>query len=73
MLVLTRIVGEQIVIAGNIRIKVVAVNHNRVRLGITAPNDVTIDREEIHELREPQGAMQLETPTAGRLDSAPGR
>jgi carbon storage regulator len=51
MLVLSRKIGEEIIIAGNIRVKVVAVNGNRVRLGIVAPEDVTVDREEIHRQR----------------------
>ncbi|MGL6073384.1 MAG: carbon storage regulator [Fimbriiglobus sp.] len=48
MLVLTRKPGEQIIIAGNIRISVVNIGNGRVKLGIVAPEDVTIDREEIH-------------------------
>jgi carbon storage regulator len=51
MLVLTRRIGEEIVIADNIRVKVVAVHGNRVRLGIVAPQDVTVHREEIHRQR----------------------
>ena len=51
MLVLTRRLGEEIVIAGNIRINVVAVHGDRVRLGISAPDSVTVDRQEIHERR----------------------
>jgi carbon storage regulator len=51
MLVLTRRIGEEIVIADNIRVKVVAVHGNRVRLGIVAPQEVTVHREEIHRQR----------------------
>lgn len=47
MLVLTRRVGEQIVIAGDICIAVVAVNGRKVRLGITAPSSVPVARLEI--------------------------
>ena len=49
MLVLSRKVGEQIVIAGDICVTVVAVQGNRVRLGITAPASTRVDRSEIHE------------------------
>jgi carbon storage regulator len=52
MLVLTRRTGEEIMIAGNIRVTVVAVQGDKVRLGVTAPKDVTIDRREIHERRQ---------------------
>ncbi len=47
MLVLTRRIGEDIVIAGNIRVTVVAVNGRKVRLGITAPSSVPVARLEL--------------------------
>ena len=49
MLVLSRKVGEKVVIAGDICVTVVAVQGNRVRLGITAPASTRVDRSEIHE------------------------
>lgn len=51
MLVLTRRVGEKIVIDGRIEIIVLAADHGRSRLGIVAPDDVRVDRFEIHERR----------------------
>jgi carbon storage regulator len=51
MLVLTRRLGEEIVIDGNIRVNIVAVNGDRVRIGIEAPATVTVDRKEVHERR----------------------
>jgi len=48
MLVLTRKVGEEIVIDGHIRVTVLAVQGGRVRIGVTAPPEVRIDREEVH-------------------------
>jgi carbon storage regulator len=47
MLVLTRRVGEEIVIAGNIRVKVVAVRGRTIRLGVTAPSSVPVVRQEV--------------------------
>jgi carbon storage regulator len=47
MLVLTRRTGEEIAIAGNIRVTVVAVKGNQVRLGITAPSTVPVFRREL--------------------------
>ena len=47
MLVLTRRVGEEIVIGGNIRVTVVAVKGNHVRLRITAPSSVAVARQEL--------------------------
>lgn len=46
MLVLSRRPGEEVVI-GNIRLTVVAMRGNQVRLGFTAPPDVFIQREEL--------------------------
>ena len=52
MLVLTRWTDEAIVIGGNIVVRVVKVSGGgRVKLGVSAPEGVRIDREEIHELR----------------------
>ena len=51
MLVLTRSVGEKIVIDGNIQVTVVAVNGNKVRIGIEAPAYVRVDRQEVHQRR----------------------
>jgi carbon storage regulator len=47
MLVLSRRIGEEMLIAGNIRLKVVAVKGNQVRLGITAPSSVSVVRREL--------------------------
>ena len=47
MLVLTRKVGEEIVINDNIRVTVLAIRGNQVRIGIQAPADVSIFREEL--------------------------
>ena len=52
MLVLTRRLGESIVINGNIRICVQDVKGDRIRLGIEAPLQVLVDREEVHERRK---------------------
>ena len=49
MLVLSRRVGEEIVIGDGIRVTVVAVQGDRVRLGVTAPNDVRVDRLEVRQ------------------------
>jgi carbon storage regulator len=51
MLVLTRRLGETIVIDGDISVTVVAVKGDRVRIGVTAPRDMTVDRQEVHERR----------------------
>jgi carbon storage regulator CsrA len=59
MLVLTRKIGERIVIGDNIYLCVVEVNNNKVRLGIEAPASVPINRLEVH-LRGPE-RVEVET------------
>jgi carbon storage regulator len=54
MLVLSRKVDEAIVIAGRVRVVVAEVRGQRVRLGVQAPRDVTVDREEIFVLKNGQ-------------------
>jgi carbon storage regulator len=58
MLVLTRRIGEEIIIDGCIRVTITAVKGDKVRIGITAPLEIRVDREEIHrrmqEFDEPQ-------------------
>ncbi len=63
MLVLTRRTSERIVIGtgpGAITIKVVEIDRGKVRLGITAPEDVPVHREEIY--RQIHGAPDQERP-----------
>jgi carbon storage regulator len=48
MLVLSRKVDEAIVIAGQVRVVVAKLKGTTVRLGVQAPRDVTVDREEVH-------------------------
>jgi carbon storage regulator len=47
MLVLTRRIGEEIVMADQIRLTILAVKGQRVRLGITAPRSVSVARAEL--------------------------
>lgn len=47
MLVLRRKIGESIILDGVISVSVLAVEGERVKIGITAPQDVTIVREEL--------------------------
>jgi carbon storage regulator len=51
MLVLSRKIGEEIIIGDNIRITVISVRGDQVRFGIDAPKSVTVDRAEVHQRR----------------------
>jgi carbon storage regulator len=49
MLILTRRVGETLMIGDNVSVTVLRVKGNQVRLGVNAPRDVSVHREEIFE------------------------
>jgi carbon storage regulator len=56
MLVLTRKVGEEIVIGDHIRITIVAVCGRQARVGVSAPPEVPVRRDELPPLRPAPGA-----------------
>ncbi len=59
MLVLTRRLSQEIVIDDNIRITIVAVSGNTVRIGITAPQAVRVDRKELRDRIEGKADLPL--------------
>lgn len=59
MLILTRRLGESLVIGDDVSVTVLGVKGNQVRLGIDAPRDVTVHREEIYRrLAEEEGERE---------------
>ena len=54
MLVLTRKVGSSILIDGQIKIQVVQIKGRQVRLGISAPKETKVHREEIQQKSVPE-------------------
>lgn len=75
MLVLTRKSDESIIIDGEIRVTVLGISGNKVRIGIEAPNDVPIRRQEIIDAMaaEPTRSIVRQipmTPESGRVLAA---
>ena len=49
MLILTRRVGETVMIGDKVTVTVLSVNGNQVRIGVSAPKDIEVHREEVYE------------------------
>jgi carbon storage regulator len=70
MLVLTRRQGESIIIGDGIKLTVVSVGPGRVKIGITAPPNVRIDREEIHtRIQQEQSQQEIGTDVLAAVSS----
>jgi len=72
MLILTRRVGETVMIGNEVTVTVLGVKGNQVRIGVNAPKDVAVHREEIYERikREVDQDSQSGAPIARVVDDA---
>ncbi len=48
MLILTRRVGESVMIGDDVKISVLGIKGNQIRLGVAAPREISVHREEIY-------------------------
>ena len=78
MLILSRRIDEKLIIGENVTVTILAVKGNQVRIGIDAPRDVRVDREEVHQriLEEEESLrmdQQARVVTASGTAPAPSR
>jgi len=60
MLILTRRVGETLMVGDEVTVTVLGVKGNQVRIGVNAPKEVAVHREEIYDrIRQEQGDVAI--------------
>jgi carbon storage regulator len=64
MLILTRRIGEKLIVGGNVTVTILSIRGNQIRMGIDAPREVKVHREEIYKKIQAEQAEQAERKTS---------
>jgi carbon storage regulator len=67
MLILTRRIGESLQIGDNIKLTVLSIRGNQVQVGVEAPPEVPVHREEVYERIQRERDMSGQPPVARRI------
>jgi len=70
MLILTRRVGETLMIGDEVTVTVLGVRGNQIRIGVDAPKDVAVHREEIYERIQTEKVVGKRTELLSEVDKA---
>ncbi len=69
MLILTRRVGESLMIGDDVTVTVLGVKGNQIRIGVSAPKEIAVHREEIYQRIQAEGEKKEAAQTAKIQDS----